>query len=54
MLLGSVGRDHLMMTLKRKDIRYDLGSWIFLYEMKSVNLEIVSFKSQEHDFLNLA
>jgi hypothetical protein len=34
--------------------RYDLGSRIFRYETKSVNLKNVSFKSWDRDFLNLA
>ncbi len=41
-------------TLTKDMKRYDLGSRIIRYGTKSVNLENVSFKSQDRDFKNLA
>jgi len=48
---SSDGWDHLMMTLKWKDmIRYGSWSHIFQFETKSVNLTNVLFKSWDWDF----
>jgi hypothetical protein len=51
LVASSVGRDRWMMTLKQEDtIRYDLRSRYCWFDTKTVNLENVSFKSQDRDF----